>query len=130
MHPGTKSEITVSWLALFASAGTLVCCAIPIVLVTLGLGATVAALTSSFPVIIALSEQKAWVFGISALLLVTAGWLLFRPGRSCPVDPAEARACNRAQSWNRRVLVLSGIIWSLGFFAAYLALPLRHVLDL
>jgi len=128
MNPQTTSQITVSWLALFASTGTLVCCAIPIVLVTLGLGATVAAMTSSFPVIVTLGEQKAWVFGLSAFLLVTSGWLLYRPGRSCPADPAEAQACTRAHAWNRRVLGLSAVIWSLGFIAAYLALPVRVAL--
>jgi hypothetical protein len=54
--------------------------------VTLGLGASVAAMTSTFPFIITLSEQKIWVFGVSALLLMISGWLLFRPGRSCPTD--------------------------------------------
>ena len=126
----TNTQTTVSWLTLFASAGTLVCCAIPIVLVTLGLGATVAAMTSSFPVIVAMSEQKVWVFGVSALLLAASGWLLYRPGRACPVDPAAARACDRAHRWNRRVLAASVTIWGLGFFAAYLALPLRVALGL
>ncbi len=130
MNPETKSQITVSWLALFASTGTLVCCAIPIVLVTLGLGATVAAMTSSFPVIVALSEQKAWVFGVSASLLLISVALLYRPGRSCPVDPVEAQACDRAHKWNRRVLALSTVFWGLGFFAAFLALPLRKLLGL
>jgi hypothetical protein len=30
----------VTWLTLFASTGILVCCALPIMLVTLGMGAT------------------------------------------------------------------------------------------
>jgi len=130
MNPETKSQVAVSWLTLFASTGTLVCCAIPIVLVTLGLGATVAAMTSSFPAIVMLGEQKAWVFGLSAFLLVASTWLLYRPGRACSADPAEAQMCNRAHTWNRRVLGLSMVFWSLGFFAAFLALPLRKVLGL
>ncbi len=130
MNPDTKSQVTVSWLALFASTGTLVCCAVPIVLVTLGLGASFATMISTFPFIITLSEQKIWVFGVSALLLMISGWVLFRPGRSCPADPVKARACSRTHTWNQRVLGLSLVIWSVGFFAAYLALPLRTALDL
>ena len=46
----------LSWLTLFASTGTLICCALPIILVTLGLGATVAAFTSSFPLLVTIAQ--------------------------------------------------------------------------
>jgi hypothetical protein len=115
----------LSWLALVTSAGTLICCALPIVLVTLGLGATVAALTSSFPILVTLSMHKAWIFAISGALLLVAGWLMWRPGRACPTDPVLAARCARAMRWNRRILWLSSGIWVIGFFAAYLALPLQ-----
>ncbi|HHJ11720.1 MAG TPA: hypothetical protein ENK00_00950 [Chromatiales bacterium] len=118
----------VTWLALFASTGTLVCCALPIVLVTLGLGAAVASLTSALPFLIVLSKHKIWVFLFSGVMLVLAGWLLYRPGRSCPTEPARAAACARAQRWNRRVWGVSVAIWCMGFTAAYLALPVRRLL--
>lgn len=119
----------VTWLALFATTGTLICCALPIVLVTLGLGATVAALTSSFPFLVTLSEHKAWVFAGSGALLGLSGWLLYRPGRACPADPELGELCNRAQVWNRRIYWTSVTLWAIGFFAAYLALPIRIWLD-
>ena len=37
------------WLVLFASSTTLICCALPILLVTLGLGAVSAALFANIP---------------------------------------------------------------------------------
>lgn len=119
------NETGVTWLALFTTTGTLICCALPIALVTLGLGATVAALTSSFPFLVALSEHKAWVFAGSGALLGLSGWLLYRPGRSCPADPELGGLCNRAQVWNRRIYRASVAIWGVGFAAAYLALPIR-----
>ena len=121
----TAGETSVSWLALFATTGTLVCCALPIALVSLGLGATMVALTSSFPVLITLSEHKVWIFAVSGALLLLSGGLLWRPGRACPADPALAEHCERATRWNRRVLLFSSGIWGVGFLAAYLALPLR-----
>lgn len=129
-----KNEVVLkdtglSWLTLFAASGTLICCAIPIVLVTLGLGATVAALSSSFPVLITISQHKVWVFSGSGALLLLSGWLMYRPGRACPADPELARVCTRAQVWNRRIYWTSVIIWGVGFFAAYLVLPLRIWLD-
>lgn len=128
MDGETKIDTTVNWLALFATTGTLVCCAIPILLVTVGMGATVAAASSSFPLLITLSQYKTYVFTGSGLLLALSGWLLYRPGRACPTDPILAAYCNRAQIWNRRLLTGSVIVWGIGFFAAYLALPLRVAL--
>jgi len=125
-EPGTpRSETSVTWITLFASGGTLVCCALPIILVTLGMGATVAALTSTFPVLITLSQHKVWVFAGSAVMLALAAWIMYRPGHSCPVDPELGRQCDRTQVWNRRIYWTSVTVWGVGFFAAFLALPLR-----
>lgn len=74
MSPAGHRDRTggLSWVALFASTGTLVCCALPILLVSLGAGATVAALTSALPILVTLSHYKLWVFGVSGLLLAVA----------------------------------------------------------
>lgn len=128
VRPGR--ETGVSWLTLFATTGTLICCALPIALVTLGMGATVASLTSNFPFLITLSLHKAWIFAGSGLMLTLSAWLLYRPGRACPADPVLAALCERVFRWNKRVYWTSVVIWGIGFFAAYLALPLRIGLDL
>jgi len=114
----------LSWLALFGSSGTLICCALPIILVTLGAGATVGALTSRLPFLITLSDNKLWVFVGSGLLLMLAAWLEWRPGRQCPTDSALAAACQTSRVWNRRVLVVSIGLWLVGFFFAFLLFPL------
>jgi len=129
MKPTLKTSKRLNLLALFASTGTLVCCALPITLVSLGMGATVISLTSSFPFLMTLSEHKLWVFVLSGLLLF-AGWFVYKRERACPVEPALAELCQRTQKWNRRMLWVSVGIWSIGFFAAFLALPLRQWLDL
>ena len=116
------------WLALFTTAGTLVCCALPIALITLGLGSAVAALTSSLPFLITLSQHKAWVFAISGLLLA-AGWWTVHRNRQCPTDPVLRVACEKAARWNRHILVLAVMVWSIGFLAAYLALPIARWLE-
>ncbi len=126
----SNKQTGITWLTLFASSGTLICCALPITLVTLGMGATVAAFTSSFPLLISLSIHKIWIFLGSGGLLALSGWLMYRPGRSCPTDPELGRLCNRTQVWNRRVYWSSVVIWGIGFFSAYIALPLRMWLDI
>lgn len=123
-------ESSVTWLTLFTTTGTLVCCAIPIMLVTFGLGATVVAMTSAFPFLIVLSKFKLWVFAFSGLMLAFSAWFIYRPGRYCPTDPQLAALCERALKWNQRIYWSSVVLWGIGFFAAFLALPLRIALGL
>lgn len=122
-------ETGLSWLTLFAASGTLICCALPIVLVVLGLGTAVAALTSSFPMLITIAQHKTWVFTASGVLLLLSGWFTYRPGRTCPADPELAHVCATAQVWNRKIYWSAVTLWSVGFIAAYLALPVRIWMD-
>jgi mercuric ion transport protein len=122
-------ETSLTWLALFTTTGTLVCCAIPIILVTLGMGATLASLVGTLPFLITLSLHKVWVFSISGLMLALSAWFIYRRSRSCPVDAELGALCEKSQVWNRRVYWFSVILWSIGFFAAFLALPLQIWFD-
>ncbi len=119
------NEIRMTWLALFTTMGTLVCCALPITLVALGMGATMASLVSNVPFLVTLSQHKILVFVISGFLLVLSGWLLYRARRACPTDSKLAELCDRTQKWNRRIYWSSIGLWGVGFFAAFLALPLQ-----
>jgi len=120
----------LSWLTLFVSTGTLFCCALPILLVSLGFGVTVAAITSSFPVLIILSENKIWIFIISGSLLAASAWLIWRTRWKCPVDSSAALQCQRSKTWNRRLWFIATVIWSIGFIASYIALPVMQWLEL
>lgn len=125
-------EIRISgatgWFALAASAGTLVCCAIPILLVSVGMGAAVAAATSNFPALVVLSENKDYVFAGSAVLMAVSWWLHKRQLASCPADPELAAYCQKVKRLNDRLLWIAGSVWGIGFCVAYLALPLRSLL--
>ena len=121
MEQSSKPK-TWSWLLLFTTSGTLICCAIPITLVSLGMGATVASMAATAPWLVALSMHKGWVFGLSAGLIALSAWSVYRPGRACPIDPELAAACARADKWNRRFIWFSAVMWSIGFLAAF-ALP-------
>ena len=122
-------EASLTWLALFTTTGTLVCCALPITLIALGMGATMASLVSNVPFLVTLSEHKILVFIISGGLLALSAWMMYRPGRSCPVDPELNALCNKTQVWNRRIYWFSVVLWCFGFFAAFLVLPLQIWLE-
>lgn len=107
------------WI-LFASATTLLCCALPILLVSLGMGAVAASLYGEyFPWLQWFGRNEAITFGATALILLIAGWALYRPDRTCPADPELAKACNTTHKWNIRFFWGSVIIWNIGAFAAF-----------
>jgi len=114
---GHRSSAT---LALLASASTLVCCALPALLVSLGAGATLVALTGAVPQLIWLSMHKDVLFAVSGVLLAGAGWLQWR-ARSlpCPIDPAAAGACTRARRISLRVWLGSLATFGVGLLFAY-----------
>jgi len=118
-----------AWLILFTSSTTLVCCALPILLVSLGLGAVSASLFANLPFLVTLAQYKGWMFAGSGAVLILTGWLLFRSGRACPIDPEVAELCASAYRWNTRFFWTSTAIWVIGFAAAYLALPIYSWLE-
>ena len=131
LKPDSKlpKRLFITWFSLLTSSSTFICCALPILFVTLGMGATVASLTSTFPQLIWLSEHKNWVFFLSAMMLCFSAWLTYRSGRACPTDPDLAALCNKNQRLNRRILLGSIAIWGVGFFMAFVLLPLRLWMD-
>jgi len=91
-----KRNVGVAFGSLLASSATLVCCVLPAVLVSLGAGAALVGLVSTFPQLVWLSEHKSWVFGLAGVLLVASGAMLWHARRlACPADPAAARSCTR-----------------------------------
>ena len=117
----------VSFFALAGSLGTLVCCFLPAVFVTLGLGASFAGLVGNFPQLIWLSEHKVLVFGSAAFLILLAGYLNRRSrNTACPLDPKLAEACRGGRNWSKWAIVSAALIFSCGFLFAFV-LPWLHV---
>lgn len=117
------------WVVLFASSVTLVCCALPILLVSVGLGALSAALFANLPFLTFFAQYKSWLFILSASLIGAAAWVLYRPDRACPSDLELARQCAVADRWNKRLLWGATGCWVIGFTGAYLSVPLLVLLE-
>lgn len=119
----------LSYLSLFTSLGTLLCCALPSLLVLLGLGATVASVLSEAPWLVSMSHHKHWVFIVSGVLIAgnfvyvyaIAPRLQARTGACDPGDPA---GCQTASRFSRLILWCSATIYMAGCFTAYLLGPL------
>lgn len=103
MRASSEGSLGVAIAVLMANTATLVCCVLPAALVSLGAGAVLVGLVSAVPQLIWLSEHKALVFGIAAVLLALGGgaiaWAWRQP---CPVDSDLGRKCmrlHRASVW-------------------------------
>lgn len=126
-EPSLCRQTILPFLSLFTSVGTLLCCALPALLVTLGMGATLAGFIGAVPWITAVSDYKPYIFSIAALLLALATVMQWRARHApCPPDPQKARACKilRRISWG--ILILSVLLYAVGFFFAFLAADLFY----
>ncbi len=108
------------WLVLFTALPTLTCCALPLLLVSLGFGSVVAAMFSTIPGLAFLASNKILMFGISGLLISGASYLVFIRPQACPADKALAEQCMSAKKWNKRLLIVSAAIWAISFFSSYI----------
>lgn len=115
-----RRNLGVAVLTLLASGGTLVCCVLPAVMVTLGAGAALAGLVTAVPQLIWLSEHKMAVFGIASAALALSGLTLWR-SRSlpCPADPQLAIACRRLRRVSVWVWTIAALCTAVGFVFAY-----------
>lgn len=119
----------LNFLSLFSSTATLICCALPVLLVALGFGVVVATTVSTFPWLMTLSRQKHWVF-LGAFLILTANYaLVYRKTktRSCNVGTS----CHTQSAVSRTTRAVYWISWGLygvAFFVAYLSVPVMKFL--
>lgn len=133
MNTTWKTGGLLRYISLFTSFGTLLCCALPSLLVLLGLGATVASIVSTAPWLIGLSRYKNWTFVIAGLFITANFVYVFRLGprlqqigQSCPVD--QPSACSTAGRMSRTVLWASVGIYLVGLFSAYLLGPMLRLI--
>lgn len=120
--PSLWQQTLMPTLSLFTSMGTLLCCALPALLVTLGMGAALAGFVSAVPWIAGVSEQKEWVFAGAGVMLSFAALMQWRARHApCPADPAKAKACARLRKISIGILAFSILIYLTGFFFAFFA---------
>ena len=122
LHPNLVKTKHLSLLSLFTSGGTLICCALPALFVSLGAGAVMASVVSSVPQIVWFSEHKLGVFIFAGMMLSISGFLQWK-ARSlpCPSDKALAELCNKTRVNSFRIYIFSVSIFLIGGFMAFVA---------
>ena len=116
-----KTPYISSLLSLFASTSTLICCALPALLVSLGAGAALASLVAVFPQIVWISEHKEVIFLISSVLMVAGGLMQWRNRYApCPVDPDLRKACISTRRTSLRIYFVSLVLLLVGGWFAFI----------
>jgi len=132
MNSETRKSSFLSYLSLFTSVGTLLCCALPSLLVLVGLGATVASTLSALPWLVVLSHHKSWTFAVSGTMIAASFVYTYYVGprlRAQACDPQNPEACEVASRFSKVVLWLSAALFLAGFFVAFFLGPILARLD-
>jgi len=114
--------ILIDTVALLGSFGTLLCCALPALLVSMGAGAVVASMVTAMPQLVWLSEHKIALFifaGVMLMISAASTWINRRT--PCPIDPAQARSCRRIRHFASAVFFISLGLYAIGFYFAFVA---------
>lgn len=119
----------VSFLALFGSTGTLLCCALPAVLAALAGGATISAYVSAFPWVIPLSRHKGWIFLIAGLLIALNGVLTLRPQGKLACAITGGKGCEVAGTFSKSMFWIAAVIYAVGAFMTYGIVPVLEFLE-
>ena len=116
----SRGGLWSSLASFFASSSTLVCCAIPALLVALGAGAALSSLVSIFPQVVWLSEHKEPLFGFAGLMMIGSGVLQWRNRTApCPIDPALRDACLKTRKTASTVYAASVVMYLIGGWFAF-----------
>ena len=116
-----KSNKLVNYLSLFTSSGTIICCALPALLVSMGAGAALSSLITVFPQLVILSIYKIPIFIGAFIMLIIAGMLQYQSrGLPCPTDKKQAYACMQTRKASMIIYFTSVGIFIIGLLFAFI----------
>lgn len=121
-------ERIVSFLSIFGSSSTLLCCALPAMLSIIAGGAAVGALVSTFPWLIPLSRYHNWIFFVAGISLLVNGIFVFRPKGKVACAITGGKGCKVAGSFSKWIFWISIVLYGVGVFFTYLYVPIVKLL--
>lgn len=117
---GLLSRI-VGVLSLFASTGTLICCALPALIATLLGTSALFTVIDSVPFLITLSDHKEWIFAVAGLFIgINVYHLWFSKNAGSEICPIEKKgACDDSKKFAKVITIISAVIVAIGALTAF-----------
>ena len=116
-----KSNKLVNYLSLITSSGTIICCALPVLLVSVGAGAALSSLLAVFPQLVIFSIYKIPIFIGAFIMLIIAGILQYQSrDLPCPADKKKAYACMQTRKVSMIIYFTSVGIFIIGLLFAFI----------
>ena len=111
----------INFFSLFASSGTIICCALPSLLVAVGAGASLSSFLGAFPEIILISKYKEYVFLFAFISIIFAGIVQWKARNlPCPANQQLAEQCKRSRKLSFYIYLFSVILLTTGFIFTFI----------
>ena len=109
------------YVTLITASGTLLCCVLPVLLVSLGAASTLIALFTAVPQLVWLSAHKIWVFAFAGFMLVVSGYMRWQARFApCPTNPVLAKNCAQARRVGAWLYGIACAMYVAGFGFAFI----------
>ena len=122
-------ERILSFLTLFTSSGTLLCCALPALIAAVAGGASVTSFLSVFPWLVPLSRHKIWIFVSAAIFIVISAFLQWKVRKNACDPNKHEEGCQVASSVRRILFWCSLGVYSFALFFTYGLVPILRWFD-
>jgi len=123
-------QILSSYLALFTSTGTLLCCALPSLITALAGGSALVSLLGAAPWLMTLSQYSGWIFLGAGMLIAFSAVLVFRPKGKVACSITGGKGCELAGRATKIMLWISIAFFLIGLFFAYALVPILRALGI
>ena len=126
MNPNKESDVIksnklVNYLTLFASSGTIICCALPALLVSIGAGAALSSLIAIFPQLVIIAEYKVPIFIGAFIMLIISGIIqYFVRSLPCPTNKKLAGTCTQTRKVSLIIYLISLGLFSIGLLFTFI----------
>lgn len=125
----TKTNTSIATGMSLAMLST-TCCALPIVLVTLGMGGAVGSMMSNFPILMTISKYKIYTFSFTGIVLGYCWFQLYQLNQGMVQEGANCDIQSQKMlKWQKRFLWIATIMLGISIFAAYALLPIQIFID-
>ena len=106
-------------ILLISNGGVMLCCVLPAILVSLGLGSTMVTFLNEYPIFIKITEYKNYIFSVVLFILFFNGFVIYKNrNKFCEIEGLK-NECSQVKSVSILLYIFSIIIYLISLFLSY-----------